>query len=137
MTQTDVSLELPYPPSVNTYWRHVVIGRAARTLISRRGREYRTAVQRAVLAQRSPRALGRLAVRIDVYPPDLRQRDLDNIPKAVLDALTHAGVWRDDSQIDLLQVVRREAVRGGRVLVRVTESRHAVCQRELFAEVAG
>lgn len=121
VTQTDVSLELPYPPSVNTYWRHVVIGRAARTLISRRGREYRTAVQRAVLAQRAPKASGRLAVRIDVYPPDLRQRDLDNIPKAVLDALTHAGIWQDDSQIDRLTVTRRDVEKGGRVVVRIKE----------------
>jgi crossover junction endodeoxyribonuclease RusA len=34
--------------------------------------------------------------------------DLDNLPKGMLDALTHAGVWGDDSQIDDLQVTRQD-----------------------------
>ena len=34
-----IRLELPYPPSVNTYWRSV----AGRVLISKAGRMYRAA----------------------------------------------------------------------------------------------
>ncbi|WP_317472009.1 RusA family crossover junction endodeoxyribonuclease, partial [Cronobacter sakazakii] len=29
-----------------------------------------------------------------------RKRDLDNLPKAVFDALTSAGFWLDDGQVD-------------------------------------
>lgn len=39
------------------------------------------------------------------------------MPKAVLDLLTHAGVYVDDSQIDRLEIVRRENHPGGRVIV--------------------
>ena len=60
---------------------------------------------------------GRISVRVDAAPPDRRVRDLDNISKALLDALTHAGVWRDDSQIDDLRIVRCDPERGGCVVV--------------------
>ncbi len=43
-----------------------------------------------------------------VYPPDRRARDLDNLGKALLDALTKAGVYGDDSQIDHLTFARRK-----------------------------
>ncbi|PJI55735.1 hypothetical protein CTI14_02320 [Methylobacterium radiotolerans] len=41
------------------------------------------------------------------------------MPKAVLDLLTHGGVYGDDSQIDRLEIVRRECHPGGRVIVDV------------------
>ena len=49
---------------------------------------------------------GRLAVSLRFYPPNAVKRDLDNLPKAVLDALTHAGLWIDDAQIDCLMLAR-------------------------------
>lgn len=112
-----LTLTLPWPPSVNTYWRHLAKGKlAGRTLISEKGRAYRIAVAGEVLAQVRAAALTqRLAVRIDAYPPDQRKRDLDNIPKGLLDALTHANVWLDDSQIDRLTIERHESVRNGRI----------------------
>jgi crossover junction endodeoxyribonuclease RusA len=38
--------------------------------------------------------------------------------KATLDALTHAGVWEDDSQIDALTITRAPLV-GGMLKVRI------------------
>jgi crossover junction endodeoxyribonuclease RusA len=110
-------ISLPFPPTVNTYWRHV--GR--KVLISAEGRSYRATVMAQVLtAGRDglPMA-GRLSVGIMVAPPDKRRRDLDNLMKALLDALGHAGVYEDDSQIDELRIVRIAATEGGRVLVTV------------------
>lgn len=75
--------------------------------MSREGREYRAAVAAHV---RSGSLRGRLAVEILALPPDRRRRDLDNALKAALDALTHAGVWEDDSQIDELTIIRGDAV---------------------------
>lgn len=48
----------------------------------------------------------RLSLTIDAYPPDRRKRDLDNILKSLLDALQHAGIYSDDSQIDILKISR-------------------------------
>jgi len=109
--------ELPYPPSVNHYWRRV--GR--RTLISREGRQYRERVC-ALLAARGTKPLtGRLEVVVHVFAPDRRRRDLDNAMKGLLDSLEHAGVYRDDSQIDRLVIQRGEIVPGGKVIVEIEE----------------
>jgi crossover junction endodeoxyribonuclease RusA len=70
---------------------------------------------------------GRLSVEILCYPPDNRKRDLDNLPKAVLDACTHAGVWLDDSQIDHLEITRCDTRRPGHVLVSVKTIDDLVC----------
>jgi len=110
-----VLLTLPYPPSINHYWRRV----GHRTLISREGRTFRKGVC-ALLGgggPRKPPAGGRIALALDAFPPDRRRRDLDNIQKPVLDALEHAGVYEDDSQIDLLLTRRRERTPGGRLEV--------------------
>ena len=111
-----MALTLPYPPSINHYWRRV----GPRTLISREGRAFRRNVC-ALLGGggRRPPLGGRIALAMDAFPPDRRRRDLDNIQKPVLDALEHAGVYEDDSQIDLLVTCRREVVPNGRLLVMV------------------
>lgn len=113
-------LNLPYPPSVNHYWRHY----RGRTLISREGRTYRKDVC-ALLAPagasgsgpRKPPSDGRIALFMDAFPPDRRRRDLDNLQKSVLDALEHAGVYKDDSQIDLLLTRRCDTIKGGKLIV--------------------
>ncbi|EET5679407.1 RusA family crossover junction endodeoxyribonuclease, partial [Escherichia coli] len=64
---------------------------------------------------------GRLAIKIIAEPPDKRRRDLDNILKAPLDALTHAGLLMDDEQFDEINIVRGKPVSGGRLEIRITE----------------
>ena len=43
---------------------------------------------------------------------------LDNLLKSAMDALTHAGVWADDSQIDSL-LIERAPTLGGMLKVEV------------------
>ena len=114
---TTQELTLPWPPSVNTIWRHIAIGGKPRTIISKRGREYYDAVAAEVAVHGlAPYGFGdRLAVEVYAFPPYGRHRDLDNILKATLDSLTKSSVWPDDSQIDRLMVVRRPSVKRGRV----------------------
>lgn len=109
--------ELPYPPSVNHYWRRV----GFRTLISREGRRYRMEVVARLAAVRRRPLTGRLFVRLTVHPPDARRRDLDNLPKALLDAMQRARVFRDDGQIDRLDIERGAVVPGGSVTVEIWE----------------
>lgn len=92
---------LPWPPSVNSYWRSV----KGRVLISAKGRDYRQQVQQQVQIQGAALKLeSPLKVEIQAYRPDRRIRDIDNLPKATLDAMTHAGVYLDDSQIHDLRI---------------------------------
>ena len=49
--------------------------------------------------------IGPVEVSLDVYFPDKRRRDLDNVLKAVMDALNGVA-YQDDSQIVRLKVVR-------------------------------
>ncbi len=58
----------------------------------------------------------RIRVRVDAFPPDKRKRDLDNIFKALLDALQWCKVFSDDSQIDELIITRQPSIEG-RVVV--------------------
>lgn len=116
-------MTLPWPPSVNHYWRSIVVRGSVRTLLSARGRSYRSAALAELMRCRaSGLRLGRsMGVRIDVYPPDRRRRDLDNLPKAILDALTHAAVWDDDSQVDDLRIVRKAVCKGGRIEIEIED----------------
>lgn len=104
---------LPWPPSVNHYWRHV--GR--KTLLSAEGRSYRRTVAAALLDQSTELGFiagitrptiytAALAVTITAHQADGRRRDLDNLIKATLDALQHAGLYEDDNQVDQLTICR-------------------------------
>ena len=111
-------LKLPWPPSINSYYGTT---RTGRRFISGKGQSFRALV---IEALREIPDLGetlddRLQVWVECYPPDRRKRDLDNIKKALLDALQHAGVYLDDCQIDDLRSVRREVEKPGHVLVHV------------------
>ena len=109
-----IKLQLPYPPTVNHYWG--VAGK--RRFVGTKGREFRQAVLEA--SEGVQKAEGRLCMRIELYPPDRRIRDIDNITKALLDACMHAGCYEDDSQIDELHIIRREIRKGGGCSVTIT-----------------
>lgn len=108
---------LPFPPSVNRYYRHV----GPRTLLSREGRRYRKRVV-ALLAGwvRQPLS-SHLEVELDLYPPDRRRRDWDNFQKGIWDSLQHAGVYRDDSQVKRAVVEMHDADENARAEVMLRE----------------
>ncbi len=109
ITSPLLQLELPWPPSINHYWRHA----KGRHYISIEGSVYRETVFWSTTKFRGQFKLeDRLSVHIDAYPPDKRKRDLDNVLKALLDALQHAGIYVDDSQIDHLSICRNKSLDG-------------------------
>ncbi len=113
-------LTLPWPPTVNHYWIMV----RNRPILSERAREYRAEVAEIVEredAKQSDLFQKKLVVIVLQYPPDKRRRDIDNPCKALLDALTHAEVWEDDSQIDLMTISRMKPVKDGRVEIWISE----------------
>jgi crossover junction endodeoxyribonuclease RusA len=109
-------LTLPLPPSINCYWRKSPRG----MYITKEGKDFRQRVAE-IVAERQAIKFGdaRLCVALTLHMRDRRAADLDNRCKAIFDALEHAGVYDDDSQIDELFVARGEIVKGGRCQVMV------------------
>ena len=95
-----LELTLPLPPSVNTYYKKY----RNKLIISPAGQEFRRNVIALVDTIANIERFtkdDRLSLDVNFYPPDNRRRDLDNFcGKALQDALQHAGIYPDDSQLD-------------------------------------
>ena len=114
---SDYDFTMPYPPSINGYWKPF----RNRIILSKRGREYR----QEALKQLENMGLGcelihdNVIVSITLNPPSLRRYDLDNYCKGILDALTHAKFWIDDEQVQKLTIIKGKKTKGGIVRVSV------------------
>jgi len=111
-------LNLPYPPSINSYWR----ANGHRRFISKEGMLFRERVAEYITDYKVPHLGGsvRLQMEIVLYPRDRRMQDIDNRVKALWDAL-EGWVYENDSQIDVLIVKRGEVRKGGGCLVMIEE----------------
>lgn len=127
---TAMKISLPWPPTVNTYWRSVLMPRGKgskekmiRVLLSKEGREYRERASAAIREQKIPTnaVSGKLEVEIIACPPDRRARDLDNLFKGLLDALKANKVIRDDADIDDLHIRRGHVVKDGQIQITLAE----------------
>jgi len=115
----NLEIFLPFPPTVNNYYTKTQRG----VFISQKGKKYRAEIEDAVQQQCGPLQLaGQLFLEVILFVPDKRRRDVDNYIKALLDALTHAGLWMDDSQIDQLHLYRGAKVHNGLVWIRVNDA---------------
>ena len=109
-----VILNLPLPPSVNSY-RTIFRNRMG---ISKAGREFKLQVQDYIIENKVPKlGAARIEMQVTIYPRDRRKQDIDNRIKALWDALGDAGVFDDDEQIDTLFIQRGEIKKGGGCLV--------------------
>ena len=115
------TLHLPWPPSVNHYWR---FGNG-RFFISNEGKRFKMIVAGTMLQRGVSTYAGPVSVSIDAYPPDRRVRDLDNLNKCLLDSLVTrhglAGLYHNDSQIKRIVSTMHDfdAGNAGRVVITV------------------
>jgi len=111
---TKANLVLPWPPTINTYWRCV----KNRVLLSKRGREYKRAVK--TLSTQWP-SFGdkRLSVLIVLMPATRHELDIDNRMKPMLDVLEENHVMNNDSQVDSLLVFRGPVMKPGKVIISI------------------
>lgn len=123
---TELTLTLPYPPSVNHYKR------AGKLLTTRSGKIYQPRVNTdmtkryyyEVWAKIRKEGLksfdsATIFVSLDVYPPDGRKRDLDGILKVCLDSMQRAGLYDDDYQIARLLVTRMSKIDQGQIVATI------------------
>ena len=114
------TIELPYPPTVNSYWGATVRNGKVIHYLSKRAKAFRRDTMQACLVARAPFGMpGCLEVWVELFPPDDRPRDVDNPLKALLDALQHAGIFYDDNQVRTLHASMKHPVRGGRCAVTI------------------
>lgn len=119
MTLRTITFEIPWPPSINNYYKR---GRQ-NVLLSMRAKVYRKEVW--VCAARA-RALWKtdkvLTVNIHLHAPmNVRTYDIDNFNKGILDAL-QGVVYDNDKQITVLVVEKREPCVGGKAKVTIMET---------------
>lgn len=114
-----ITMTLPFPPTVNTYY---TVARG-RKILSKKGRQYKTNVTGLILESGhvNTSISGDLELTLVLVPPCRRKRDIDNYCKALLDAITSAGVWGDDSQIKRLNIEMMGAEKPGRVSVSIRQ----------------
>ncbi len=113
-----LELELPYPPTINNYWRSY----RGRVVISEDGRKFRQLVCMILARKKVQPLLGPFDISIKTFPPDSRRRDIDNVLKALLDALQHGGAYHDDYQIARLSIERQKTVPGGKTLIQLQQA---------------
>lgn len=132
---TPYLLELPFPPSLNGYYMNAARKtregkRYTGRMISPEGVRFRGQVVGAVRAghRMPPKLTGRLSIIVLARPPAIKadgkskngnRRDLDNLWKCLLDAMTKAEVFQDDALFDDVRMVRGNPFGGGRVWVSI------------------
>ena len=115
-------LTMPWPPSANNSKIPVKRGKFTRMASSPALREYHLLV--AILFQGKIKTLAPpYSVRLDIYEPDRRHRDIANLEKAVVDSLVKAEVMEDDCKINKLVLERHpdELRKPGQIVVTIKE----------------
>jgi crossover junction endodeoxyribonuclease RusA len=120
----DLSVTLPFPPSVNRLWRQV-----RKSVI--RSPEYESwlntaswLVREAVLKTGDRKGVsGPYALYVRLCPPDRRARDLDNTLKALSDALKAGGAIEGDHLCQRIDAEWDSNVKDAHVLVLETKLR--------------
>lgn len=121
-----INLTLPYPPTVNHYWKSSVKRVAGKsrvvTRVSDQGKAFSEHVFWLVREQKANKKLaGDIKMTVNIYVPDNRRRDIDNLCKSLFDSLQKAGVYLDDTQIKDYRMIHCGIVKGGKVTLSIEE----------------
>jgi len=105
-----ITLELPYPVSVNAYW----LASGTRRYISKRGVDFKKRVAE-IWGETGHTGFGDAPVELNVYlyPRDKRLMDIDNMLKCLGDSLQDAGCFTDDQQVWKITIERGAQKKGG------------------------
>jgi|TARA_R110000822_G_C15180778_1_gene480350 crossover junction endodeoxyribonuclease RusA len=118
MSGATVDIKLPWGTSANVAYIRTMRGIA----LSKTGRLFREHVVTQVEEDGQDLGLeGKLSVSIELFEPNKRRRDIDNLIKPLLDALEAANVFVNDFQINSLSICRAGYKSGGLMKVKIIE----------------
>ncbi len=104
---SDLKFTIPYPPSLNVYWRNF----RGRMVLSSEAKQYKRKVRDLFESDERliPTAANKkrfVGLKIDVYRPR-KSGDLDNTLKAILDSLNE-NLYEDDRQVIEIHAARHD-----------------------------
>lgn len=96
--------ELPLPPTANHRLIPAKAGGRLRLITGPKMRAWKDLAARRLADPSVTFADASVQLVLSIKWPDRRRRDIDGPIKPLLDALTAAGVWTDDSQVRRMEV---------------------------------
>ena len=111
-----ITLQLPYPPSVNAmYGSH-----GNRRFLRPRGRVFKEQV--AEICKGIP-TFGAISLELNIvlFPRDKRLMDISNSIKGIEDSLQDAGLFDNDQQVCKITIERGSKIKGGGCQVTIKE----------------
>ncbi len=128
---SSLCFEVPYPPSINHAYVTITSGKR---VLKPEASAYRALV--GYVAQTAKQRYGipelPLQMSVEVFTPDKRRRDLDNLLKVMQDAISD-GIGVDDSKITTLIMRKAGVIRNGAVRISITHD----ATHEWFAQQSG
>ncbi len=117
----NTSLVLPYPPSANNCWR--TVKSSGVMYKTKEGKQYALQVKDIVIATREDLMgyEGPVFSAIELFPPDRRKRDVDNVVKPLFDAIEGSGLIVNDNQIKGYSINMNQPHPGGLCVVWMNE----------------
>lgn len=134
MSKEFIFFRTSYPPTINTYYGTS----GKRRFIQKRGQEYRKEIQELWDKGDKVGITGQAIIGIRLYPGDKRKRDWDNIIKPLQDALMHAGVIEDDSNVIVGMVQKMPPIKGegyAQIFILAADDKNVRLFSELFSDL--
>jgi len=120
MQNQNFILNLPWSPSTNSYYGITCNGNIPHKYIKQEGKDYKQKVKTYIQENNLDiQANINLKVSLILTPPDNRTYDIDNNLKCVLDSLTEANFWQDDSHIKELHIYYAPVQKPGGILAHI------------------
>lgn len=118
-----IVLTLPMPLSVNNYYGYTSpVAHKVIKYVKQAGKNYMLSVKSYIDKNNFNIGINiPIIVEVILNFPTNRQQDLDNRMKCLLDSLTKANVWVDDSLIYDLHIIRGIIGKPGGCIVKITE----------------
>ena len=105
------AFSMPYPPSVNGMYNRSPHGVFVKEKVKQYKKEVYFTLRNKIICFEDASVF----LDISIYPPDKRERDIDNILKVTFDCIQLLTIVNRDSQIQDLAVHRKFVIEKGRI----------------------